>query len=208
LIFDIYINSAILALRAGFLLLKAPLGVSTMRTKIIASAAALFIGGAGVLTLAVPAFAATASNSPVTVEVTGGALSISAPTQSVDLGSRVSSASAQTVSAQLGNVAVTDNRAGTVGWTATASATDFTGPQTISTTTFGLVVYTAPQATVTGTATVTPSTESTLNTGGPVQGATNVSGSNTATWSPTIAVTIPANALAGTYSTSITHSVA
>jgi hypothetical protein len=44
-----------------------------MRTKIIASAAALFIGGAGVLTLAVPAFAATASNSPVTVEVTGGA---------------------------------------------------------------------------------------------------------------------------------------
>jgi hypothetical protein len=70
-----------------------------------------------------------------------------------------------------------------------------------------LVVYTAPQATVTGTATVDPSTESTLYPGGPVQVATDVNGSNTATWDPTIAVTIPANALAGTYSTSITHSV-
>jgi hypothetical protein len=138
----------------------------------------------------------------------GGALSISAPTLSVNLGSVTSGVSSQTVSALLGNVAVTDNRAGTTGWTATASATDFTGPQTISTTTGGLVVYTAPQATVTGTATVTPSTQSSLNPGGRVQDATNVTGSNTATWDPTIAVTIPANALAGTYSTSITHSVA
>ena len=178
-----------------------------MRTKIIASAAALFIGGAGVLTLAAPAFADTASNTPVTVEVTGGDLTISAPTQSVDLGSVVTSDTAQTVRALLGNVTVTDNRAGTAGWTATASATDFTGPQTISTSTFGLVVYTAPQATVTGTATVTPSTQSSLNPGGRVQDATNVNGANTAAWDPAIAVTIPANALAGTYSTSITHSV-
>jgi hypothetical protein len=179
-----------------------------MRTKIIVSAAALFIGGAGVLTLAVPAFAAPAAGTPVTVEVTGGDLTISAPTVSADLGSVISSVNDQVVRALLGNVAVTDNRAGTVGWTATASATDFTGPQTISTTTGGLVVYTAPQATVTGTATVTPSTESTLNPGGRVQDATAVNGSNTATWDPTIAVTIPANALAGTYSSSITHSVA
>jgi hypothetical protein len=178
-----------------------------MRTKIIASAAALFIGGAGVLTLAVPASAATASNTPVTVEVTGGDLTISAPTQSVGLGSVVTSTSAQTVTALLGNVAVTDNRAGTAGWTATASATDFTGPQSISTSTFGSMVYTPPQATVTGSATVTPSTESTMYPGGRVQDATNVVGSNTATWDPTIAVTIPANAEAGTYSTSITHSV-
>ncbi len=179
-----------------------------MRTKIIASAAALFIGGAGGLTLAVPAFAATASNTPVTVEVTGGDLTISAPAESVNLGSVVTSNTAQTVSALLGNVTVTDNRGGTAGWTATASATDFTGPQTISTSTWGSVVYTAPQATVTGTATVTPSTESTMYPGGRVQDATDVNGSNTATWDPTIAVTIPANALAGTYSTSITHSVA
>jgi hypothetical protein len=178
-----------------------------MRKMIIASAAAVFIGGASVLTLAVPASAATGSDTPVTVQVTGGDLTISAPTQSVDLGSVVTSGDAQTVHALLGNVVVTDGRGGTAGWTATASATDFTGPQIISTSTFGLVVYTAPQATVTGTATVDPSAESTLYPGGPVQVATDVNGNNTATWDPTIAVTIPANALAGTYSTSITHSV-
>ena len=180
-----------------------------MRRTIIASAAALFIGGASILTLAVPAFAATGPpvGTPVTVEVTGGDLIISAPTGPVDLGSRTTSGSVQVVSALLGNVAVTDNRAGTAAWTATVSATDFTGPQVISTSTFGLVVYTAGTATVTGPATVTGSTESTLNPGGPAQTATNVGGSNTAIWDPTIAVTIPANALAGTYATSITHSV-
>src|SRR5580704_10809908 len=165
-----------------------------MRRTIIASAAALFIGGASVLTLAVPAFADTAPGTPVTVEVTGGALTISAPTGPVNLGSVVTSANAQTVSALLGNVAVTDLRGGTVAWTATVSATDFTGPQAISTSTFGLVVYTAGTATVTGSATVVGSTESTLNPGGPAQTATAVSGSNTATWDPTVAVTIPANA--------------
>lgn len=178
-----------------------------MRKMIIASAAALFIGGASVLTLAVPAFAATAPGTPVTVEVTGGALTISAPTGTVDLGSRTTSGSDQVVSAPLGNVVVTDNRAGTAAWTATVSAPDFTGPQTISTSTFGLVVYTAGTATVTGSATVVGSTESTLSTGGPAQTATIVGGNNTATWDPTIAVTIPANALAGSYGTSITHSV-
>lgn len=175
-----------------------------MRRTIISSAAALFIGGASVLTLAVPAFAATAPGTPVTVEVTGGALTISAPTGSVDLGSVVTSGSIQTVSALLGNVVVTDNRASTAGWTATASGTDFIGPQTIS---GASVVYTTPQATVTGPATVTPSTQSSLNPGGRVQDATNVGGNNTATWDPTIAVPIPANALAGTYNASITHSV-
>src|ERR1700693_1498200 len=109
-----------------------------MRRTIIASAAALFIGGASVLTLAVPAVAATGPpvGTPVTVEVAGGDLIISAPTGSVDLGSVVTSGSTQIVSKLLGNVAVTDNRAGTAAWTATVSATDFTGPQVISTSTF------------------------------------------------------------------------
>jgi hypothetical protein len=43
-----------------------------MRKMIIASAAAVFIGGASVLTLAVPASAATGSDTPVTVQITGG----------------------------------------------------------------------------------------------------------------------------------------
>ena len=178
-----------------------------MRTKIFASAAALLIGGASILTLATPAFAATASDTPVTVEVGGGGLSISAPTGSVDLGSVPASTNAQVVSSSIGTIRVTDTRAGTAGWVATVGASDFTGPQNISVSNPGSVTYTPGQATTTGTVNVTPTTEDHLYPTGPVQTATGVSGSNTAAWSPVIAVTIPANALVGTYSTTITHSV-
>ena len=100
-----------------------------MRRMTIATATALFIGGAGVLALAVPASAAT---TPVTVQVTGGALGIGAPIGPVSLGTASGSSSAQTVTGSLGPVLVTDLRAGVAGWVATAGSTSFTGPQTIS----------------------------------------------------------------------------
>jgi hypothetical protein len=178
-----------------------------MRAKIIATASALFIGGAGVLALAVPAGAATASDTPVTVEVAGGGLSISAPTGSVDLGSVGASTNTQVVSNSIGTIRVTDTRAGTAGWVATVGATDFTGPKTILVSNAGSVTYTPGQATTTGTVNVAATDEDHLYPTDPVQTATGVSGSNTAAWSPVIAVTIPANALVGTYSTTITHSV-
>jgi hypothetical protein len=103
---------------------------------------------------------------------------------------------------------VTDGRGGTAGWTATASAVDFTGPQNISVSAPGSSSYTTPSASVSGTATVTASDLNPLYPPGPVQVATGVSGINSATWNPTIHLTVPANALAGTYSSTITHSVA
>jgi hypothetical protein len=61
--------------------------------RIIIATAGLFIGGAGVLALAVPAFAATTpATTPVTVQITGGGLAISAPVASVSLGSAAASA--------------------------------------------------------------------------------------------------------------------
>jgi hypothetical protein len=136
-----------------------------------------------------------------------GGLSISAPTGSVDLGSVAASSNTQVVSNSIGTIRVTDTRAGTAGWVATVGATDFTGPQNISVSTPGSVTYAPGQATVTGTANVTPTNENHLYPTSPVQTATGVSGSNTAAWSPVIAVTIPASALIGQYSTTITHSV-
>jgi hypothetical protein len=136
------------------------------------------------------------------------ALSITVPAGPVNLGSKPASTSPQTISGLLGVVTVTDNREGTAGWTATAGATSFVGPQTITVTTPGLSSYTTTlSATVTGTATVTRSNLTQLFPSGPVQVATDVNGNNTATWNPTISVTIPAGALAGLYSTTITHSV-
>jgi hypothetical protein len=175
-----------------------------MRKMIIATAASLLVGGAGVLALAVPASAATTAGTPVTVEITGGGLAISAPALSVDLGSKPGSASAQTVTAQLGPVLVTDLRAGILGWVATAGSTDFTGAGTIPA---SAEAYTPGSATVVGIATVTPTSLTAMTSGaGTVETATAVIGVNTAGWNPSIAVMIPAGAVAGTYSATITHS--
>jgi hypothetical protein len=174
-----------------------------MRKMMIATA--LFASGAGVLAFAVPAFAATAATTPVTVEVTGAGLGISAPVASVDLGSKVGSASAQTATAPLGAVLVSDNRAAILGWVATAGSTDFTGAGAIPA---AAMTYTPGTAVVVGIATVTPTNLTAMTAGvATVQTATAVTGVNTATWNPSIAVTIPAGAVAGTYGATITHSV-
>ena len=69
------------------------------------------------------------------------------------------------------------------------------------------MAYIPGAATVAGIATVTPTSLTSMATPGTVQTATAVTGDNTATWNPSIAVTIPAGAVAGTYSATITHSV-
>ena len=168
------------------------------------AAAALFLGGAGVLTFAVPAFAATAADTPVTVVITAGTLGISAPTASVLLGTTPANATAQTVTAQLGPVLVTDARAGIAGWVATAGATAPGGGTGIPPSAMG---YTPGDTTVVGTATVTGINLASMATQSTVETATGVSGSNTATWNPSIVVTVPAGAVAGTYSATITHSM-
>jgi hypothetical protein len=176
-----------------------------MRKMIIAAAAALFIGGAGAMTFAVPAFAATTGPTPVTVEITGGGLAISVPA-AADLGTTAASPSAQTVTGSLGLVVVSDLRGGILGWVATVGSTSFTGSAggTISA---GTMTYTPGTAVVVGIATVTPISLTAMTTPGTVQTATAVTGVNTATWNPSIGVLIPAGAVAGTYSATITHSV-
>lgn len=159
------------------------------------------------LAVAAGASAAPTAGTPITFEVTGGALNISAPVAAVSLGSVAISNSAQLLSAPLGVVTVTDGRGGTTGWTATASATDFVGPSIISMSAVGSSSYVTPIATVTGQATVAPTNLTSLYPGGPVQVATGVAGINTADWNPTLSVTVPANTIVGSYSTTLTHSV-
>jgi hypothetical protein len=94
-----------------------------------------------------------------------------------------------------------------VGWIATAAATDFTGPQVVSMSAPGVSSYQAGSVTVTGTAAVASTNLTALYPAGAVETATNVIGINSASWDPTISILVPANALVGTYSTTITHSV-
>ncbi|MBU4337538.1 MAG: hypothetical protein KJ548_13345 [Actinobacteria bacterium] len=160
----------------------------------------LVLGAAGGMAMAGPAAAA---DSDVTVEVTAGTLSISAPAAPVDLGTVTASTTAQTVAAPLGDVTVTDTRGGVDGWVAAVAASPVLG-----TTLGGQISYTTPAAVVVGVSTVTNADAADILTSSNVQTASAVSGANTAVWSPSISVTLPAGAQVGTYTSVVTHSVA
>ena len=69
------------------------------------------------------------------------------------------------------------------------------------------VGYTAGPITKVGTATFTASDPSNLTGVVVAVSATGITGDNSATWNPTINVTVPGGMAAGVYSATITHSV-
>jgi hypothetical protein len=164
---------------------------------------------AGLLTLtgiawATPASAATG----VTLTVVGGALSISVPTAS-DLGTWTNTVAGGTQSASLGEVQVLDARSAAAGsgWVASVISTALTpaaGP-TIGAASIG---YSAGAITKVGTATFTANNPPNLTGVVPAVTATGITGDNSATWNPTINVHIAGDTAAGTYTGTITHSVA
>ena len=147
-----------------------------------------------------------ASAASVTLE--GGGLSISAPVDAGNLGTESNGLGAVTISGQLGQVQVADSRGAPAGsgWTATAISTAFaqTGGPSIGA---ASVSYTAGVITKTGTATYTANDPGDLATVSAVVTATDVTGNNTASWNPTIHVTVSGGMPAGTYLGTITHSV-
>jgi hypothetical protein len=166
-------------------------------TPVLASAALLVFGAA-------PAFAA---DTDATFTITGGALAITAPTAPVPLGTAPASAGTQDIGAALGNVTVTDGRGGVAGWVASVISTAFTPPAPAVAVTASAVLYTTPAATETGTSTVTAQNANGPIGVMPVQTATGVSGANTATWNPTVTVHVPAGAMPGVYTATLTHSI-
>lgn len=173
-------------------------------------AVALTVVSAGsMVMLAAPADAGQG----VTFSLSAGSLSISDPADTA-LGT-VSTGTA-TLSSALGSVTVTDNRGSLNGtWTASVSSTDFTtgAASTEETIAKGLVDYWSGVALSTsGTAVRVPGQATVLNkqalsASRTAYSATAVIGNNTAAWNPTVVVNIPAQAVAGTYSGTITHSV-
>jgi hypothetical protein len=134
-------------------------------------------------------------------------LSISVPA-GADFGSIATGGRA---TAGLGTVTVTDNRAlPGASWTATVSSTDFTNAVTSADLIpAGDVSYLiSTLGTTTGSATFTPAPVTVLS-GSPqaVVTATSANGDNSATWDPQIQVSVPATAVIGTYTATITNSV-
>ncbi|HET7015802.1 MAG TPA: hypothetical protein VFI65_17915 [Streptosporangiaceae bacterium] len=142
----------------------------------------------------------------VTFAVTSGELTMTAPA-AADLGS---GAPGTDISGSLGAVSVQDNRALlTASWVVTASSTDYTtGTATPAETIPATDVdYAVGTITKTGTITTTGTNITMSNsTQTVVTGSAGV-GDNSASWDPTITVHVPANAVNGTYTGTIAHSV-
>ena len=153
------------------------------------------------------------TDTTVTFTVTTGALSLTAPT-SADLGA---GAPGTTISGALGPVTVTDDRALlSASWIATASASSWntggaTPAEIIPVSDIG---YAVGAITTTGTITATGTDRLAGILAGDFSGTPQavVTGSagvgdNTATWSPLISVAVPASAVGGAYSGTITQAV-
>lgn len=142
----------------------------------------------------------------VTFEVTTGALSMTAP-ESVDLGS---GAPHTTISGALGDIVVTDDRALlSATWNVSASSTAWTTGAGTADETIPAADATYDPGTITKTGTITATGTIRTLAGGAqtvVAGTAGV-GDNTATWNPTIAVAVPASAVGGIYSATLTQSV-
>jgi hypothetical protein len=162
---------------------------------------------AGALTLGI-ASPASAADTTATVTVTGGFLTISAPTGAGSLGTQANAVGGVTISGPLGEVQVEDarNPAAGSGWVASVISEAFTpaaGPAIPA----SAVSYSAGTITKVGTATYTANNPPDLTGVSPAVTATGITGDNSATWNPTITVAVPGGMAATTYSAIITHSV-
>jgi hypothetical protein len=145
----------------------------------------------------------------------GTGLSISVPAAAeLSAGTPVGSAR---LSGQLGPVTVVDGRSGLVpGWTAQVTASDFVTGGATAAETIGranVAYWSGPATATSGLASFTPGQAAPLLAApllGPVVafGAVATTGGTSATWTPTLVVTIPPSAVVGQYHGTITHSVA
>jgi hypothetical protein len=181
---------------------KSPAARAARLTFVAAATGLLMLG------LALPASADSPPGTPATITVTGGALSITVPTNAGNLGTRANTVAGGTISGPLGVVQVSDARSAAAGsgWTATVISTAFTppaGPAIAA----SAVSYSAGTITKVGTATYVANDPGNLTGVVPAVTATGITGDNSATWTPTISVAVPGGMAAGVYSATVTHSV-
>jgi hypothetical protein len=143
-----------------------------------------------------------------------GELTISVPDGPVSVGSGMPGT---VVSGQLGEITVTDERAAPdAAWVASVTASDYTtgGGTAAETILKGSVSYWSGSATATtGQGTYVPgqadaAARETLSVSRTAFSRTAASGDGIATWNPTLVINIPSQAVAGTYTGTVSHSVA
>jgi hypothetical protein len=150
----------------------------------------------------------------INVTVTGGALTITVPNGPVAVGS---GAAGTQVSGLLGGITVLDQRAALAAtWVSSVTATALTtggstGAETIPNT--AILYWSGPATATTGTGTFVPgqadaAAAQSMDTSRTAFSKTTGSGNNSATWNPTLVTNVPAQAVMGTYTGTVSHSVA
>lgn len=158
----------------------------------------------GVSAVALLPTAAMADDTATTFSLTGGSLTL-AVQGTATLTNATTGTTA--ITGNLGAVSVTDERGGTANWVASGASTAFTGAL-VGGSSSTAVRYTGGTVTETGTITVADGAETALTgVAASVVAPSSLSGNNTAAWSPTLDVTMPAGALADSYSGTVTTSV-
>lgn len=158
---------------------------------------------------------AQGADSTATFNLTSsGGLTVSVPA-SPDLGSAATDAGS--LSAQLGPVTITDERGALdASWTASVVTTDFTtglgaAAETIAAT--NIEYWSGAATSTSGTVVAVPGQATSLDkvaidTAKTAFSATGIVGNNSVAWNPTIVVTVPSDSVVGTYTGTVTHSVA
>ncbi|MDX6286298.1 MAG: hypothetical protein QOG53_1783 [Frankiales bacterium] len=192
-------------------LLAAVVGVSTIGLSALCASPALAV------------CSTNCASTNVTFTLGGSGLALSVPSNTdVDLGSATSNVLGTTVSGALHSTTVTDTRGQlAAAWTVTVASTGFTGSgtaagQSLAAGQAGMyldAVTTLANAVALATGGLIPTSITTLATpvtlssaGGTLMAGTTT-GSGSITYTPGIKVTIPASAIAGTYSGAVTQTV-
>jgi hypothetical protein len=168
----------------------------------------LAVAGTVLALLPVGSAMAASGDTITTFTVAPGGLSLTAaPT--ADWTDDDAASGTTSVTGDLGEVVVDDTRGGTADWTVTVSSTVFTNTAAPGTPSTG-VSYAAGSVTETGVmdATVTPGDVPVMSTSAAVVTGHDITGNNTATFDPSLTVTLPSRVLAGDYQGTVTTSVA
>ena len=181
-----------------------------LTTKLAAVTASTGLALGALLGLAGPASAAP-GDTTATFAITGGSLSITVPTPSGPIATVATGA--LTASGQLGSVAVTDSRGALLNaWTTTVGSTAFvTGAGTDASTKVEKtnIAYSSGASTsTTGLGAFVPGTLATMATNGIGAAWTGAAGNASAAWNPTLTFTLLSSQVSGTYTGTVTHSIA
>lgn len=161
-----------------------------------------------------PAQAATTGDTIATFTITAGALALTVPASTVALNTGTVNTGAASAAAQLGAVTVADTRGALLNaWTATVSSTTFVlpgeSPTANETVAKSNIAYSSGASTAhSGLGAFVPGTLANLSSAGTAGTHTGAAGNSSTTWNPTLTFTLLSSQVAGTYTGTITHSVA